>query len=267
MEAKKSGDQKVEVNFESHPPIQEDHDGIVTLLRQTFLSFIDTSPLAKHLIFDLNDVTQIIALEDPEEENVSEDDEPDDNIYGVSSVINLGVENESAKDYEKETKKQLKRFLAEKCPDLKKLLDSTESKSRIGLMINERYINLPPQLALSTFTNLTQHLNVSKFTHLVFMSKVLLKSRNTNTSVQSKKVKPQSTKETNVEPIIYVNSEEEIIYEDCDSFTDIDVSAQCDENATWSLSSDIKYIPHRRIMLLDCTNWPKILKNLEKELN
>lgn len=266
MDKRKKEEEQVEVNFESHPPIDEDLDGIVSLLRQTLLNFADSNQIAKYLI-GLKDVTQVVALEAPDEENTSEDDEADNNIYGVSSVIDLTVEK-SDDSLEKEAKEQLSKFLKEKSAQIKTLLDTEENQIRLGFIINERYINLPPQLALSTLKDLSKHLEKSKFTHLVLISKILLKSKNTDNNVQAcKKVKSDSSSSKDSEPIVYINAEEEIIFEDSESSTDIDVSSQCDENATWSIGTDTKYIPHRRIILLTYNKWSTIMKNLEKELN
>lgn len=266
-------DQQVDINFESHPPIEDDINGVAALLRQSLLQFVDCHSLASYLI-SLKETTQVIAQEAPEEENVSEDDEPDDDIYGVVSVIDLSASKEANKEVKSEqvdAKKKLLKFLKEKCPKLKESLDD-DSAIKYGMIVNERYINLPPQLALPTFKALTQNLESSKFTHLIFVSKILMKARNTDTKLPSKKLKTseQPSASTNLaqdEQLVFVNPEEEIIFEKCDYHSDLDVSAHCDENATWSFSSDVKYIPHRRICVVDYKKWPEIIKSLEKELS
>lgn len=268
MEVKKPEDQRVEVNFESHPPIEEDLDGIAALLRQTLLQFPDCNSLAKHLI-QLKDITQVIAIEAPDEENSADEDEPDNDIYGVSSVINLPSTERQDNSVDLDLRKQLLKFLTDKSKDLRESLEKVKNeKLKIGMVVNERYINLPPQLSLPTLKNLTQHLDESHYTHLVFVAKILLRARSSDTNLPSKKSKSgqSSAKNVDSEPLVFVNPEEEIICEGSECHTDIDVSSYCDENATWSFSSDIKYIPHRRTMLIDYKNWPTIMKNLEKEL-
>ena len=267
MTSKKVEGEKVEVNFEFHPPIQEDLDGISTLLRQTLLQYVDSSSLAKHLI-ELKDITQVIALEAPDEENTSEDDEPDNDIYGVSSVIELPTgANSTSESPQDVARKQLLKFLKDKSSEFKKTIEEARDVNlKIGMVVNERYINLPPQLALPTLKSLSKHLEKSKYTHLVFVSKILLKARETDTKLPSKKSKFGSSSGQDAEPLVFVNSEEEILSEMADSRTDLDVSSKCDKNATWSFSSDVKYTPHRRIMLIDFKKWPSIMENLEKEL-
>lgn len=259
MATKNKEDQNVEVDFESHPPIKEDIEGITALLRQTLLNFTDCSALAKHLI-DKKEITQVIALDCPDEdEDNGDEDEPDNDIYGVSSVISLEKDNKNQAD----GCKQLIKYLTGKSSDFKTVFDLESSK--LGLVINERYINLPPQLALPTLKDLARHIESADYTHLVIISKVLLKSRTAETKLPSKKSKSCSSSD-NSEPIVFVNAEEEIFSELADSQTEIDVSSICDENATWSFSSDIKYIPHRRILILDRKTWPTLLESLEKEL-
>lgn len=264
MDAKEPDSERIDVNFESHPPIEDDLDGVAKLLRQTFLQYADCSSLARYLI-DLKDTTQVIALEAIEGENASEDDEPDDDIYGVTSVIELVTKNSGNKS-QVEAHKQLTRFLTEKSSAVGSLLDSTDVPNKLGLIINERYINLPPQLSLPTLKNLTQHLDKSQFSHLIFVSKILLKSRSSETKLPSKRTKSGESSKQQAEPIIYINPEEEIVFDNAKSHSDVDVSAFCDENSTWSMGSDVKYIPHRRIMIIDYKDWPKIMSGLEEEL-
>lgn len=264
MNLKKPDFERIDVNFESHPPIDSDLDGITNLLRQTFLQYTDCNSLARYLT-ELKDTTQIIALEATEEENTTEDEDSDDDIYGVISVIELTIKGSDNKS-QLEVREELAKFLKEKCSAVKELLDSTDVPNKLGLVINERYINLPPQLSLPTLKNLTQHLDKSQFSHLVFFVKILLRSRSADTKLPSKKRKSGESSKQEVEPIIYVNPEEEIVFESCKSYSDIDVSAFCDENSTWSSSGDVKYVPHRRIMLIDYKDWPKVLSGLEKEL-
>lgn len=263
MSNKKSIDEKVDVDFEAHPPIDDDLDGIIALLKQTLLHYSDCSALARHLI-TMKDLTQVIALDCPDEDDSAEgddeEDEPDNDIYGVSSVVDLSSKTSDEKLAE--AIKQLQKFLKDKNPEIRRILES-EDKIKLGLIINERYINLPPQLALPSLKSFQNHLDKSSYTHLVLISKILVQGKNSDAKLPNKKAKSDSSKS---EPIVFVNAEEEIISENADHHSDIDVSAHCDENATWSMSSDVKYIPHRRIMLLDCSKWPKIIKEMEKEL-
>lgn len=274
MGTKAGNDESVDINFESHPPIDDDLNGVAALLRQSFLQFVDCQSIAAHLI-TLKDTTQVIAQESPEEDNVSDDEEPDDDIYGVVSVIDLPIsrsdhitqdEQSTSESVSSEVGKKLLKFVRDKCSRLKEDLDVGNKSEKYGMIINERYINLPPQLALPTFKTLTSTLDGSRYTHLIFMFKILLKAKSEVVDPPSKKVKITASSSKQHESLIYVNPEEEIIFEKCDYHTDIDVSAHCDENATWSFSSDVKYLPHRRICVMDYKKWPEVLSSFEEEL-
>lgn len=276
METNQAKDQKVDINFESHPPIEDDVNGVATLLKQSLLQFVDCHALSSHLI-SLKDITQVIAQESPEEENTNEEDgyEADDDIYGIVSVLDIpkpgrdGSCKDASSKSEKHILQILSQFLCSKCTKLKGQLEDESFK--FGMIVNERYINLPPQLSVPTFKALEQYLEESKFTHLIFISKILLKARSSETKLPSKRTKSstsskQSDQSSQDDSLVYINAEEEIIFENCDHHVDFDVSAFCDENATWSFGSDIKYIPHRRIMIVDYKKWSKIMKDLEEEL-
>lgn len=254
-------------NLESHPPIDDDLDGIATLLRQKFLQYADCNLLAQHLI-DLKEVTQVMAQGEASEGEDDDEDEPDDNIYGVTSLIEFPINDQTKAGSQLDARENLTKFITDKCPEFRKTIETScdNGALRIGVIINERYINIPPQLSVPALKNLTQHIDNEHFTHLVLVAKVLLRSRNTDTKLPSKKAKTSSSKKPNEEMIIYVNAEEEIIFENCEYYSDVDVSTQCDENASWSLNSDVKYIPHRRIMVIDHKKWSAILQKLEEEL-
>lgn len=258
-------DEEVDINFESHPPIESDLNGIATLLRQTLLQFVDCNALAKCLIHH-KDLTQVIAQEEPEDGSRGEEDEPDDDIYGVCSIVDLSIGDKSEDDRFQEVRKQLLKLINDKNRQFKEMLEESKESLKIGLIINERYINLPPQLSLPTLKTLTQSFQDTKYTHLIFISKILVKSRNTDTKVPSKKSKSGPSSASDPEPLVFVNAEEEIISEEAECYSDLDVSAHCDENASWSFGSDIKYIPHRRFIVLKAESWPNTIKKLEKEL-
>lgn len=272
----KEEDSSVNVNFESHPPIESDTEPVARLLRQTLLHFVDCQSIAEQLI-KLKDITQVIAIgneqlgdgdEKTTDKDEEDDDEPDDDIYGVTSVINLNPKDAH------ETTKQLIKFLESKFLPFKELREEAAKMncSKFALIINERYINLPPQLALPTLQNLTKHLEDEQYSHIIFVIKILLKSqdRSNETKVQNKKAKISSSsssqKKSESEPIIFVNPEEEIIFEASDQHADFDVSGHCDENATWSFSNETKYTPHRRILIINRDKWPEILRSLDNEL-
>lgn len=250
----------VEVGFESHPPIEQDQDGIARLLRQSLLHFVDCTDLARRIV-DLKDITQVIAMEEPDEENTDEDDEPDNDIYGVTSLLSLCDHDHK----DSGSIRQIIQFLKSNCAQFEKLFDDKGDSFKPYLLISERYVNLPPQLALETFKSMSDSLNKLDCTHLVFISKILVRSKMQETKSTNKKVKSSANEIT--DPLVFLNPEEEIIFENADFHKDMDVSGHCEDNAAWSFSGNVKYVPHRRLMAIDHKKWPSIITNIEKELN
>lgn len=268
MDSVVEGNKNVEVNFESHPPIDADLEGIATFLTNNLLQYVDCASLAKHLI-SLRDITQVIAIDEPEEDNVGsdEEDEPTDDIFGVISILEL-PKNEEKVGKHLEARKRLAEFLASKCPTVKEVLSSSDSKISIGYLVNERYINLPPQLSVPTLKNLTSHLEKLNLSHIVLVSKILLKTKGSSSEPPTKRVKSTGTRTTDAddEPIIYMNPEEEIIFEHATGHADVDVPVTSDTIAFLGLKKDANYKPFRRIMLIEFKDWHRILDLLDKEL-
>lgn len=272
--ASSKSDTQVEINFEFHPPIEEDLQGIATLLKQILIPNVNLTALAEHII-KLKDVTQIIATEAPnEEKDLDEDDEPDDDIYGVISFIDLGDnidgDNQDPKTEVRIVENSVREALMNWSSHTKELLKKVQKPevvNKLGLIINERFINLPPQLALPSLKALTESMNPLNFTHLVFISKIMIKHMSESKKKKLKESTVSKPKASDADDdILYMNPEEEILFENCCCYSDCDVSKQSDDSAYWTLNSDSKYTSHRRIMLIEYSKWPKILDLLAEEL-
>lgn len=257
---------KVEVDFECHPPIESDLEGITNFLTNSLLQHADCSALAKHLI-SLKDITQVIAIDENEPATTeSDEDEPTDDIFGVISVLNLTKPEGNRKD-ELEAIQKLAEFLSSKCPLIKELTSSSDAQKRVGYLVNERYINLPPQLSLPTLKSLTCHIEKSNLSHIVLVAKILVKTKGKTSGPPTKKVKSDGAGVIDDDPLIYMNPEEEIMFEEAKSYTDFDVSITGDNIAFLGLKKDANYKPQRRIIVIESKDWQKILGLIDKELN
>lgn len=259
-------DKNIDVDFEIHPPIESDHEGIATFLSKTLLHFVDCQELARHLV-SLKDLTQVVAQVDTSDDDSGEEDEPDDDIYGVVSMIELPATNDKESD-EHDARQALAKFLVKQCPYIKEMTESPKGEVKLGFLINERYYNLPANLSLPMFRSLTSHIKGSGISHLVFVSKVLIRSKTQENGPPKKKVKSSKSTSTDVddEPIIYLNAEEEIFFESAKGHSDINVAANCNSNSFLGPENESKYIPHRRVIVVESRDWPKLLETLEKEL-
>uniref|UniRef100_A0A8C1X9B1 BRCA2 and CDKN1A interacting protein n=1 Tax=Cyprinus carpio TaxID=7962 RepID=A0A8C1X9B1_CYPCA len=156
LEDEDSGDSEEEINeevivdFEAHAISDNDFHGIKTLLQQLFLkSHVNTSDLSD-IIIQQNHIGSVIRQAEVPEDS---DDEADpDEVFGFISMVNL-TERQGVECLEK-----LKDMLLEQCaksssPDVQErfeqlLLGDGQS---VGLLLSERFVNVPPQIALFWF--------------------------------------------------------------------------------------------------------------------
>ncbi|OQR76014.1 protein BCCIP-like [Tropilaelaps mercedesae] len=136
-------DSVVNVDFEAFPPDDSDFHGIRKLLQQVFRnSRVNVSDLAKHLI-ELNKLSVILRQADEDMEEDEEDD--NDDVYGVTGVVPLGGDRDGVKS--------VRNFLLEKAGDVKNAsirskLEPLLASGSVGLLVSERFVNIPPRVAL-----------------------------------------------------------------------------------------------------------------------
>jgi protein BCP1 len=262
---------EIKVAFEAFPPHESDFDGVKKLLQQLFLKEKDLnlSSLVESLL-QLKEVTCIIKQEEVEGED-DEEEEDDLEVYGISSLIDLrkrdvqGIKElvaliarrvEGNKDIPDQAKKSIKSAL--------------DSKATSFLIVNERFVNLPPQLSLPCFKSLIEVLNkdagVDDSTTFFMIMKVMKFKK------KDSKNNANSSKKTATEGLLYQNSEEELFVESVGkevTFFDYCVADQCDSNVRggdWD-DDDVKMIPYRRILMMKKPQFYSAVESLEKELS
>ncbi|BFZ02289.1 hypothetical protein BsWGS_05328 [Bradybaena similaris] len=174
----------IDVAFNAGPPSSADFYGIKRLLHQLFVKYIneELSELA-NFIAD-QDFVGCVVKQDPgsEEDSSESDDDANDTVFAVYSVVNLS-ENQNLSCVEK-----ISDLLISKCEENYReeptrmanlLKDPTK---QIGLVIGERFINIPPQLALPAYRSLKSDIEKAvhkkkkfNFSHLVLISKTYKK--------------------------------------------------------------------------------------------
>ncbi|CAG2122849.1 unnamed protein product, partial [Medioppia subpectinata] len=140
---------ELNIDFSAYQAIDDDFNGIKSLLRQLWLKEnIDVSQLAQ-LLVDQNTICSVLKQDEDEETADDSDAEEEDlDVYGVTSVIPL-VSYE-----DKDCVKQIKDILTGYTPkerQIHKLL--TTSSAKIGLIVNERFANLPPKISQPSYHN------------------------------------------------------------------------------------------------------------------
>jgi len=136
----------------------------------------------------------------------------------------------------------------------------------MGLIVNERFANLPPKISLPSYQQLINDLKSAKdepksdnktkltlnFDWFIMISKLL-------------KTKPTNSKKADGSEVIYVNAEDEIFDELADGSFEYSVANQCDSDV-FDWKDDEKLLePYRKILLLTNTNWHKAIDKLKDE--
>uniref|UniRef100_A0A673T2A6 BRCA2 and CDKN1A interacting protein n=1 Tax=Suricata suricatta TaxID=37032 RepID=A0A673T2A6_SURSU len=139
--------QEVTVEFEAYSISDNDHDGIKKLLQQLFLKApVNTAELTD-LIIQQNHIGSVIKQTAFSED--SDDDVDEDEIFGFISLISL-TERKGAQCAE-----QIKELILSSCEkscgkSSAEQLDAliSDPARPVGLLLSERFINVPPQIAL-----------------------------------------------------------------------------------------------------------------------
>ncbi|KFO99279.1 BRCA2 and CDKN1A-interacting protein, partial [Calypte anna] len=149
---------EVNIEFEAHSISDNDYNGIKKLLQQLFLKAPVNIAELTDILIQQNHIGSIIKQAEVQEES-SDDDEDDDEVLGFISCLNL-TERKGTQCTE-----QIKELILSHCEksceqqvaeQLEKLLN--DSSKPVGLLLSERFINVPPQIALPMHQQLQKEL-------------------------------------------------------------------------------------------------------------
>lgn len=263
-ENEESMDDTVNVEFEALPPEEEDFNGVKKLVRQIFLktSEVDISVVTEALLKE-KEVTVIIRQ--VSDDNDDEDDDVDE-VYGVCSLVPV------AQDVRAFLKKKLDKVKDTDKTEILKVLLSSPTKP-LGWIVNERFINLSPQLSVPSFESILKDMkkvdDVKDLTQFIMVCKILkCQSKGAKKETKSKKIKATEGDSSDSLDIIFQNAEEEILSDHSLEHFDYNVSQECDNDArtgNWD-EDDAIYAPHRRVLLMDINSLTAAVEGIKKEL-
>ncbi|KAL7302238.1 hypothetical protein TKK_0004911 [Trichogramma kaykai] len=257
---------EVMVDFEGRNPIDSDFHGIKNLLQQLFLkAHIDLSGLTNYIIsqnFIGSVVTQSM-------DDVMEDDDDDDevNIFGVTTVVNISDRREE--QCIKDLRTLLKQMSDEHAPDyVKKFVNQVleEGDGPMGLLINERFVNIPLLISIPLLENLLSELSRAasknpsyKFKYYVFICKLYKVDEATLT-------KKMKNKNKDMETIIWSNPEEEYFLDDALYSFEFSVQKDSDNGLTgeWE-EDDCEMTPTRKVLIFEAEKLPHIVAKIKKQ--
>jgi len=171
----------IDVAFDARPPCDSDFHGIKRLLQQLFVKDInDELSELTTLIINQDFMGSVLKQdfgEDSDEDEESDEDDRD-GVFAVSTVVNLS-ENQSLSCIER-----IRDLLSSKCTEsfkedpsrMAKLLG--DASSQVGLLVTERFINIPAQVAAPSMESLKADIDKAvrkkrkfEFSHLILISK------------------------------------------------------------------------------------------------
>jgi len=261
--------ENINVEFEARSAEDFHFHGIRKLLEQLFLKANVNLTELTNLIISHNNVGSVIGqvcdIEDIMEEEADEDDMGEnsgtEDVFGVVTAINISEKKHLSSIQE------LKKLLLSRCKlncpnkvmELENILSS--SSYHVGLILNERFINIPPQISLPTFEALWDEVDKANkkgmnynFTHYAIISKTHRMPQATGP------IQPN-------EQLIFINEEEEFFHAESSLMFSYSVANERDKcvGGTWD-DDDTEMEPFRTFSLITVDKLPIIMNKLREIL-
>lgn len=268
------------MDFEGRNPLDCDYDGIKQLLLQMFLNGKVNLNELTELIISQNTIGSVLSqcLDEPavpeakagkedeadkEGDEEDSDDEDDNMIFGVTSVVNLS--NPGKKD----CVKQLCSYFIEKCEDkdvagrLKTILEDTTKPT--GFIINERFINIPAQIAIPMLENLQKEIKRALDKKMPYDFSQYLMVIKFHRSEKSDKGQNKKKKPNKPTVVHYSNPEEEVFDKDLMLSYEFSVASDADTGLTGNwLEGDTALTPFRRVIVFESKNLSKMIEQIKE---
>lgn len=253
----------IDVAFDARPPSNSDFHGIKQLLQQLFVKHIndDLSELANLIIaqdFIGSVLKQDLGTDEEEDSEEEADADDKDHIFALSTVVNIS-ENQSLSCIEK-----INEFLISKCEEaykgeparLSKLIE--DPVKQVGLLISERFINIPPQVALPSFESLKADIEKAvrkkrkfDFTHYILISKSY-RAKGNGGVLEGE--------------LFYSNAEEQLFCDMSDFHFTFSVGEQRDSISEGQWDDEGEMEPLRTIMIFDASSLGHLIEKLRQEV-
>lgn len=251
---------ELEAIFEGFTPKEGDFHGVKNLLNQLLQGFeLNLSELADSVLAQ-PDVSSVLKVGDG-----------DDEVFGVLCPLHL------KKHAEVSSVKSLKKLILDQCrsngsPTAKEQFSSAlgeKSKKNVALLLNERMINLPQELALSLHGALQEDLEAFaeedasfNFDSFLILCKSV-ESRSREAEVGSKKKKKKKSNGASAcaddNELLFINVEDELFQKHCTA----SFSFTLPESQWVSRKGGLRERPSRTAMLLSKAQLNAAWKELE----
>merc|ERR1712025_1040686 len=239
------GEQEIQVEFEARTPEERDLPGVISLLKQCFRGSedVDLSALAQYVLKQRS--VGSVVTQSPSDSTDDEDDDElggtDGEVFGLATIIRL-----KGSEVSDMIVRHMSKSVAatDRRGQLGNLLTALDSD--VGLIISERIINMPPQIAVPLYQTLANEVKKAKtknlpfnFTHYAVISKILMAPE----AVQA--------------GIMYTNAEEEVFVPECEFV--LDAKSSTDEESRIVTLSQDDFIEKKKIMVFKADKLDKIV--------
>ncbi|XP_056285348.1 protein BCCIP homolog [Pseudoliparis swirei] len=261
-ESEEEINEEVMVDFEAHAISNNHYDGVKKLLQQLFLkAHVNISEMTD-LIIQQNHIGSVIKQAEVPEDS---DDEDPDEVFGFITLLNL-TERKDVQCVE-----ELKELILDQCekcstPSMTEELEQifNDADKPVGLLLTERFINVPPQIALPLHKQLLEELEDAQRTNKpsgkCHYSLMISKTCKEAKSVPARGGAPK-------EEYLFINAEEEFFYEQAVIKFHYSVQEETDSclSGRWSFD-DVPMKPFRTVMLIPADRMPAIMTKLKEYL-
>ncbi|XP_058797989.1 protein BCCIP homolog [Phymastichus coffea] len=271
-EVKNEKGMEIQVDFEGRNPEDPDFHGIKTLLQQLFLkAHIDLNKLTD-LIIQQNYVGSVVKQSQDDLASDDEEDDDHDNVFGITTVIN--VSNRQTTPCIQQLRDLLKQLAQDHATDsvntmVKHVLEN--DSAALGLLINERFVNIPAQISVPLLENLISEMRRAvnknmpfKFSYYILICKLYKTNDENGKKKKKNKLKYSPEEEPN---IIYSNPEEEFFADEATFSFEFSVEKESDNglSGAWE-EDDYEMTPYRRVLLFESSKLQRIVDRMRMEL-
>lgn len=207
-------------------------------------------------------VIQSFLGEDDDEDSDDDENFDSETIFGLTSAVNISKTQSHGciEDLRKHILTKSNQFAKQTDKEIFENVLNDETQ-QIGLIINERFINIPAQISVPMLENLSdeiKHAAVKKpkydFKHYIMIVKFNRKKG--------------TAKPTNPDDDFYTNGEEEVLDEYANASFEFSVESETDTTlaGNWT-EKDSELVPHRKVVIFDANKFPLIINAIKELIN
>lgn len=263
---------EIQVEFEGRNPQDPDYHGIKTLLQQLFLKAHINLDSLTDLIVSQNYVGSVVKQFEDFEGSDEEDGEDTFDVFGITTVINISDRQNVI--CIQQLRDLLKELSSEHATDaaytmIKNVLENDAQP--IGLLINERFINIPAQISVPLFENLISEMKRASNRKMPFNFSyyiLICKLYKMEDEKSGKKTKNKKKNKVDTPTILWSNPEEEIFAEEATVSFEFSVENETDSGLSgrWT-ESDEEMKPYRRVLLFEASKLQSIVAKIKSQIS